>query len=450
MEERIYLEKPNLIGIDNSLVIEKYFKNVNECDKYLYRVNDEEYLYWKDFKQKAKPEDFSSEQFWFLAKLLRRIGSRQVAVRAETGEHFNWYRMKTTDERLHNIDMYLGGQLMAFQSSIDEDNRQRFMARGILEESIASSQLEGASTSRRAAKQMIAEKRAPRNESEQMIYNNYQTLNSLESKYIGQELTLEMLYELHASLTEKTVDPSEMHRLRKDDDEIAVYYNEKIAHIPPKQDFVSKEILRLIDFANDKSDEGFMHPVNKAVFLHFWVGYLHPFTDGNGRLARTLFYWYLLKKSYWVLMYLPISSVIKQAPGQYAFAYIHSEQDELDITYFYDFHLHKILQSISGLKQYIARIDAENRQLDTMLGKELILNDRQKRLLHHVMADNGSEYTSIMAHSTLNSVSRVTAYSDIKPLLSNDLLIPRKVGRGVRFYPSDKLVRLSTIKPAIS
>jgi hypothetical protein len=42
----------------------------------------------------------------------------------------------------------------------------------------------------------------------------------------------------------------------------------------------------------------FIHPVMRAITLHFWLAYDHPFCDGNGRTARALFYWSMLKQGY--------------------------------------------------------------------------------------------------------------------------------------------------------
>lgn len=134
-----------------------------------------------------------------------------------------------------------------------------------------------------------------RTKSEQMIINNYRVMRKIEEEYQSQPLSMYLLQNLQSQLTEKkTLDeqynPGE---LRKDSDEIVVYYDKKIAHIPPKADFVKSELERLITYANDDAD--FVHPVIKAIQLHFWIGYLHPFPDGNGRLARSIFYWYLFK-----------------------------------------------------------------------------------------------------------------------------------------------------------
>ena len=58
----------------------------------------------------------------------------------------------------------------------------------------------------------------------------------------------------------------------------------------------------------------FIHPVMRAITLHFWLAYDHPFCDGNGRTARALFYWSMLKQGYWLFEFISISSVINQAP----------------------------------------------------------------------------------------------------------------------------------------
>ena len=108
-------------------------------------------------------------------------------------------------------------------------------------------------------------------------------------------------------------------------------------------------------------DPYFVHPLIKAILLHFWLGYLHPFTDGNGRFARTIFYWYLLRHKYWAVSYLPVSRVIRNAPAQYRDAYVYSEQDDRDATYFVDYNLHKIMQAKREFEDYALRKQAENR-----------------------------------------------------------------------------------------
>jgi len=444
--EEYKLEKPDLNTIDKASVLRKFTENQRKYIPFILNASEPEYLYWDKLKHKTIPDDLKREEFWYLIRQIRQLSSRPTSIKAENGDFFTWLRLTYTDEFLHKIDVHTGGQIFAPYEAIKEESRQKFIARGILEEAIASSQLEGANTTRKVAKMMILEHRAPRNSSEKMIINNYNTMKSLEQDYKNKELSIELLFEIHSMLTKDTVPVNEQHRFRKNVDEIVVRNDKTIAHVPPKEEFLNSEINRLINFANDTEEGMFTHPIIKAIFLHFWIGYLHPFTDGNGRLARALFYWYLLKKGYWTFMYLPISSIIKNSPVQYANAYIYSEQDGLDLTYFYDYHIRKIVQSLEEFKKYVNKVNLENKQIDITLGREIILNDRQKQLIHFLLSEAQEGYVTVTSHMSLNNIARRTAFSDLKQLEQKELLKSRKEGIFTKYYVSNKLKELA-LKP---
>jgi Fic family protein len=67
----------------------------------------------------------------------------------------------------------------------------------------------------------------------------------------------------------------------------------------------------LCAFANMRTGvDGFVHPIVRAIILHFMLAYDHPYVDGNGRTARALFYWSALKDGYWLIEYVSISRII--------------------------------------------------------------------------------------------------------------------------------------------
>ena len=139
---------------------------------------------------------------------------------------------------------------------------------------------------------------------------------------------------------------------------------------------------QLCDFANDDGAKGdnFIHPVVRAIVLHFWLAYDHPFVDGNGRTARALFYWSMLRHDYWLVEYLTISSIIRQQTKQYARAFLNTEQDDNDLTYFLLYHTQVIERSIQAFQDYLARKIQERRRLGRVLVPGLF-NERQQAIL---------------------------------------------------------------------
>lgn len=93
------------------------------------------------------------------------------------------------------------------------------------------------------------------------------------------------------------------------------------------------------------------------------IGFIHPFVDGNGRTARALFYWYLLKKGYWLTEYLSISRMILKSKVQYANAYLYTEHDEMDVGYFIHYQLHIMALAFESLQEYLKRKSEEKSRL---------------------------------------------------------------------------------------
>lgn len=442
-----YLEKPDLGRIDKGKIFEKLKGLGDQFIQFIQAINEPRYLYWDEMRYKEIPAGLNAEDVWFLIRQFRTLVSRPIPIKTERGDYFRWIRLPYVDEFLHKIDISSGGQIFTTIDVLSESNKQKFISRGILEEAIASSQLEGAHTTRQAARKMITEKREPRNKDEQMILNNYNTIVKIDEDYKNQPLSETMLFELHRMLTQKTITEERQGRFRKDSDNIIVQgmigAQEYITHIPPSEVFIRDEIKKIIEYANDDNSEKFLHPIVKAIFLHFWIGYLHPFVDGNGRLARALFYWYLLRKKYWTFMYLPISLVIKRAPVQYAMAYIYSEQDGYDATYFFDFHIRKIMQALNDFNEYVSRKILENKEIDKIISKDVHLVDRQKYLIHHLVTENNA-YVTVTSHATLNNISRQTAAKDIKQLENIDLVAGVREGKYIKYRATQKLLNLSS------
>jgi len=420
--------------------------NRAEIFDFIKKSEEPEYLYWDKIQYKEpSPKGVPKDDLWMVIKFFRELQGSKSIVRDKGNNFFRWSKLSYFEEFFHELDMNTGGELFVEKSGIDKANKQKLITRGIMEEAIASSQLEGAATSRQAAKKMLREGRKPINKSEQMIMNGYVAMKAIEDDYKDREMSLDLILELHALITKDTLDSQdEKPRLRKVGEPVCVSDDASgvVYHEAPDMKFIKKELEKLIKFANDESEgESFIHPIIKAIMLHFWMGYMHPFTDGNGRLARLLFYWYLVKKGYWAFVYLPISKVIKKSPKQYIMAYVYSEQDDNDMTYFLDYNIRKIKLAVQEFAEYLEKQSNKNIQMKKKCDAKYKLNIRQVQLLQYLHGDS-DERTTLTAHMNVNQVAKMTASKDLKDLAKKDFLSITKQGRNVYYYGTKKIKEL--------
>ncbi|MDD3006463.1 MAG: Fic family protein [Candidatus Pacebacteria bacterium] len=441
------LEKPDLSKMRGNRIVE--LMENKELQQIARKTMSPDYLYWDKIKYRFKqtlPKGVSTEELWALTKFIRKYFSEQTItpIKNEKGEKFSFIKLSRFEQFLHETDLNMRGSLFVNSGDDKEKRKYQFISRGIMEEAIASSQLEGANTTRKAAKEFLREGRTPRTKDEKMILNSYHARKAIEEKYKKEKLDLQTIFELHRILTIDTVKDEEIGRFRTDKDDIVVANNIEniVYHVPPKEIFVKKEIKELIKFANDETETQFIHPVTKAILIHFWLGYLHPFTDGNGRLARALFYWYLSKKDYWAFNYLPISKNIKNSQTQYGMAYVLAEQDDCDLTYFIDYNIDKIQLAIKDFEAYVEKKRKENIEISKISKSKYNFNDRQLQLLQYL---NGNRYgkTSVSVYMNINNLrSRITASTDLKKLKEQGFLYAKKKGKEVFYFATKKIDEL--------
>ncbi len=392
--------------------------------------NNSEYQKWDKIYYKNKKIE-NAEKEWLAIKFLRKQLFRKIDLLEN--ESFNLIINNVILQRLHQIDKKAGGNIGIIEDGvIDRDNQQRYLIHSLIsEESISSAQLEGAATTTKIARKMLNKESSPRNKSEKMIINNYFLMKeAINSK--DKELSPWLILKFHKLAINGVAENNAIAGKFRNTNDITVseINTGNTLWTPPCFTQIEKHIQSLSDFANKKheSENDFIHPVVKAIILHFMIGYIHPFNDGNGRVARAVFYWFMLKSGYWLFEYISISKSLKEAPSQYTKSFQYVETDENDLTYFIDYHTKIILESLDSLTKYIHKKEEESIKFNLMLNNSKInnkLNFRQIEILKTIYKSPGKTFT-VKEIKNKFSVAENTARKDLKIFTKMGFLVERR------------------------
>lgn len=400
------------------------------------------YLHWDELRRRPAPGGISHEDWWARVKLARFGNLKHVHVPGEPGG-FSFAVTDAVQRLAHQLDRDASGRIELPEDISNAGTRDRYVVSSLIEEAYRSSQLEGASTTRVVAKEMIRNQRAPRTTSERMILNNFQAMEWVRA-HQREPLTPAAVLELHAIVTRGTLDSAEGGgRLRRADENVRVVdtHSDETVHVPPAAALLPDRLAALCAFANSSSDSvPFIHPVVRAILVHFWLAYDHPFVDGNGRTARALFYWSMLAQGYWLTEFISISRVIRKARAQYDTAFVYAETDANDTTYFLLNQLKMMQLAVAELSTYLERKAKELRDVEQRLRGRDDLNHRQLAALGHLLR-HPSGQISIESHKASHRVAYQTARTDLLGLVDRGFAQLAKVGKKMVFSPAADLER---------
>lgn len=388
----------------------------NEAVTLLVEKINENYDYWDEVKYKKIPESFSQKDLWSLVKASRM--RNRIQIWPQYGINIS---ITNQMQRIcHVFDMNFGGS-WGSNSLIPEENKNQYLISSLMEEAISSSQMEGAATTRKVAKEMLRRKITPKDKSQQMIFNNYQTIQFIvENK--DKPLTEELLLKIHRLMTEGTLEHIEdAGRFRLNNDVVVEDgITHEVVHTPPSYKDIPAFIANLCNFFNEERAKIFIHPIIRGVIIHFMLAYMHPFVDGNGRTARALFYWYMLKQGYWLTEYLSISRIIARSKKTYEKSYLYVEADQNDIGYFVAYNLRVLDLAFKELQRYIRRKTLIKKQAAIFLRLSNV-NERQAEIIR-ILYNDPIEVLTVKDVQIKFGITPTTAKNDIIGLLRMGIL----------------------------
>ncbi len=402
----------------------------------------EDYDYWTEFKYKDMPQGISPLIAWAKRDFDTFAQKVKVPLFSKGKGFFSYWLSAKVQKILYMLDREIS-QENPFRDLREEKENDKYLFTALIEESSNSSIIEGAATTRKQAKEFISSNKNPSNKTEWMLLNNFEAIKYIKTKK-DLPLSVEMIREFHKILTRNTLkNPADMGRLREspqDDDVVIDDGSGNVLHRPVGGAQAKTMLEIIINFINKEEENPniFIHPIIKAIILHFSIAYIHPFVDGNGRTARALFYWYMLRKGYWMFEYISISRLVLKMQGKYLRSFLYSELSENDLTYFLNFHIDIIKQAFDDFKEYLRKKQIDFESAEPIFKKWPQFNVRQKDLLLNAIKNPARKYF-IGRHCLLHNISYATGRADLKKLADLGLFSQTIQGKSFVFIPVSSL-----------
>lgn len=395
------------------------------------------YEHWEKLRHRAAAKGLDAELAWAIVKARRAFNAKTLPLTDKDGNALTYWLTDAAQHELMMIDRELAGNVPGpVSGAIPAGERERYIRKSFVEEAISSSLLEGAATTRVDAKKMLREGRAPRSSGEQMVANNYNAMLFIRD-HLETDLSESFIHELHEIITQGTMPSEKVGRWRRPEEDVAVYdvRDNELMFQPPDAVDLPVRMRRLCKFANQRPEQtkSFLHPVVQAIAIHFQFGYEHPYCDGNGRVARALFYWLALRSGYWLFEFLPISAILRKAAVRYGRSYLYTEHDQFDLGYFLTYQLEITARARGELAQYLERQAEKRREADKATDNDSRLNSRQRMLVRRLI--NSHDPTiAIASHQKRERISYPTARLDLMRLEEHGYLRSKKMGKQLIFH----------------
>ena len=414
--------------IDKKTLVNALLKGIDPNIMPVVDKANDDYEYWDKVKYKKLPEGFTPQMLWANVKASRLRS--MIPVWEKYG--INLCITSQMQRMCHEFDMKFGSFWEVEGDALSAE-RKYYLSSSLMEEAIYSSKMEGASTTRIVAKEMLRKKKSPQNKSQQMIANNYNTIQYIV-EHKDEPLTEEALLHIHRLMTEKTMDnPEDAGRFRTNDKVVVADMVEgDIIYTPPSFQEIPEFVKSLCDFFNNDNPRTFIHPIIRGIIVHFMLAFMHPFADGNGRTARALFYWYMLKEKYWLTEYMSISRVIAKSKPSYEKSFRYVENDGNDIGYFVAYNLRALDISFQQLTDYIQRKQHEKKAATSFMIAGNI-NYRQAMILQRLKEEPNTIMT-VKDVQEMFSVSSMTARKDLSDLVLQGYMTEIALNKVTRGY----------------
>ena len=194
------------------------------------------------------------------------------------------------------------------------------------------------------------------------------------------------------------------------------YGREQVHYEAPSASLLEKEMSQFLQWANESDGT---HPLLRAALVHLWFVTIHPFEDGNGRIARAIADWALARADNHSQRFFSMSAQIRREREDYYDILEIIQAGTLDITQWMTWFLGCLGRAVDEAESQLATVLHKARFWHKHAGKPL--NDRQQLLINKLLNGFHGKLTSTK-WAKIAKCSQDTAIRDIRDLIAHDML----------------------------
>lgn len=237
-------------------------------------------------------------------------------------------------------------------------------------------------------------------------------------------LTLETILEMHRLTTEKIIPIEVSGKFRSSQVIVRNTQTGQVSYTPPVAAEVSYLVEDLVNWVNEEETKE-MHPVIKAGIIHYELARVHPFVDGNGRVARAVATLVMFLDGYDIRKLFSLEEYFDSNPMDYYLTLqavsnqLVMDVHERDLTPWLDYFVQGVAIELNKIKERVRRISLDSKVKDK-LGEQVQLNERQMMImeyLHRHKAMMNKDFRKIFPNYSDDTVLREIKFLKQKGLV---------------------------------
>src|SRR5882724_10990549 len=204
----------------------------------------------------------------------------------------------------------------------------------------------------------------------------------------------------------------------------------EVSFTPPVALAVPVQIQELIEFINNaKSDE--IHPVLKSGVVHYELVRIHPFVDGNGRVARALSTFMLFREGYDIRKFFSLEEYFDNDAVRYYDSLQSVEREKGDVTVWLEYFTEGLAIELAKIKEKIEKISVDSKLKERLGGTPILLSNRQLKIIEYIQETG---FLQNQAFKTIfPMVSEDTVLNELKGLLKAGIIRKSGSTKGAKY-----------------